>query len=87
MAQSVLATGYGPDKRGPIWRSRRVKNFLFLRSSRPVLGPTQPPFQWVSRVKGPGCEADRSPPSSDRGQENVDICIHSLTRLHGIVLN
>jgi hypothetical protein len=38
-------------------------------TSRPVLGPTQPPFQWVPKalspgVKRPGCEADRSSPTS-----------------------
>jgi len=41
-----------------------VKIFLYS-----VLGPTQPPIQWVSRalslgVKWPGREADHSPPSS-----------------------
>jgi hypothetical protein len=43
--------------------------FLFTIASRPALGPTQPPIQWVPgalslRVKGPGREADHSPPSS-----------------------
>jgi hypothetical protein len=28
----------------------RVKNFIFSTSSRPVMGATQPPIQWV-----PGC--------------------------------
>jgi hypothetical protein len=47
----------------------RVKNFLFSTSSRPALGPTQPPIQWVPGhlspgVKGPGREADYSPPTS-----------------------
>jgi hypothetical protein len=43
------------------------KNFLFSTSSRPVLGLTQPPIQWVlgalsPGVKRPGREADHSPP-------------------------
>jgi hypothetical protein len=47
----------------------RVKNFLFSTSSRPALGPTQPPIQWVPvvfspGVKRPGREADYSPPTS-----------------------
>jgi hypothetical protein len=47
----------------------RVKNFLFSTSSRPALGPTQPPNQWVPGVlspgvKRPGNEADHSPPTS-----------------------
>jgi hypothetical protein len=43
--------------------------FLFTAASRTVLGPTQPPIQWVPGalspgVKRPGREADHSPPSS-----------------------
>jgi hypothetical protein len=30
-------------------------------ASRTVLGPIQPPIQWVLGVKQPGCEADHSP--------------------------
>jgi hypothetical protein len=47
----------------------RVQNFLFCTSSRPDLGPTQLPIQWVpgalsAGVKRPGSEADHSPPAS-----------------------
>jgi hypothetical protein len=42
----------------------RVQNFLFSSSSRPALGPTQPPIQWVLGVKRPGCEANHSLPAS-----------------------
>jgi hypothetical protein len=47
----------------------KIKNFLFSMSSRLVLGPSQPPIQWVSGalsqgVQRPGCEADHSPLSS-----------------------
>jgi hypothetical protein len=43
--------------------------FPFTTVSRPALGPTQPPIQWVPEplslgVKWPGREADHSPPSS-----------------------
>jgi hypothetical protein len=39
-----IATGYGLD--GPGIESRWGRDFLHL--SRPALGPTQPPVQWVS---------------------------------------
>jgi hypothetical protein len=47
----------------------RGKNFLFSTSFRPVLGPTQPPIQWVPWALSPwvkryGREADHSPPAS-----------------------
>jgi hypothetical protein len=41
-----------------------VMNFLFSTSSRPALGLTQPPIQWVPGVKRQGHEADHAPPTS-----------------------
>jgi hypothetical protein len=60
-----IATGYGIDKRGRSSSPCRV----FSTSSRPALGPTQRPIQWVTgalspEVKRPGREADHSPPSN-----------------------
>jgi hypothetical protein len=60
-----IATGYGLDYRGVgVPSPGRVKNFLFSMASRPALGPTQPPIQWVRGVKRPGHEADHSLPTS-----------------------
>jgi hypothetical protein len=47
----------------------RVKNFLFSTSSRPALGSTHPPSQWIPGVLSPeikrsGREADHPPPTS-----------------------
>ena len=59
-----IATGYGLD--GPGIESRWRWDFPYL--SRPALGPTQPPVQWVeclSRGKErPGRDADPSNPCS-----------------------
>jgi hypothetical protein len=60
--------------------------FLFTTASRTVLGPTQPPIQWVSRIlslgiKRPGCEADHSPPSSAEVKECVELHFHSPNTL------
>jgi hypothetical protein len=46
-----------------------ARDFLFSIASRPALGLTQPPIQWVPgdvylEVKWPGHEADHSPPTS-----------------------
>jgi hypothetical protein len=59
-----IVTGYGLEGSGI--ESRWGRNFSHL--SRPALGPTQTPVQWVpglSRGKErPGRDADSSPPSS-----------------------
>jgi hypothetical protein len=55
-----IATDYGLD--GPGIESRRGRDFS--HTSRPALGPTQPPVQWVPGVKQPGRCADHPPPPS-----------------------
>jgi hypothetical protein len=59
-----IATGYG--RHGPGIESQWGRDFLHL--SRPALGPTQPPVQWVLGLsegkRWPGPDADHSPPSS-----------------------
>ena len=64
VAQSVERMSYGLD--GP--ESNPGGGEIF-RSSRPVLGPTQPPVKWVPCISPwgkvrPGRAADHSPPSS-----------------------
>jgi hypothetical protein len=44
----------GRPRRGRSSSPGRVKNFLFSKSSRPALGSTQPPIQWVPGALAPG---------------------------------
>jgi hypothetical protein len=75
------------------WKSSpgRCKIFLFSASSRLVLGPTQPPAQWVPgasspEVKRPWCETEHSPPTSVEAK-NTWIYTSTSICLHGAVLN
>jgi hypothetical protein len=55
-----IATGYKLDDRGVgVWVP--VGSRIFSKSSRPHLGSTRPPIQWVLRAQH---EADHSPPAS-----------------------
>ena len=69
-----IATDYGLDSPG----SKPGGDEIF-RSSRPALGPTQPPVQWVlgfSRgYRRPGLGAD--PPSSTEVLERVELYLYS----------
>jgi hypothetical protein len=61
-------------------------------ASRKVVGPTQPPTQWVPGalslgVKRPGSEADHSPPSSAEVKNAWSYTSTPPIRLHGVVLN
>jgi hypothetical protein len=47
----------------------RVKNFHFSISSRPALGPTQPPIQWVPGAVSPGVKRQR------REAEHSPLCV------------
>jgi hypothetical protein len=63
-----------------------VKNFHFSMSSRPALGSTQPPIQWLPGalspgVKRPGGEADHSLPAST---EVKKMWIYTFTPLYVI---
>jgi hypothetical protein len=64
-----IALGHGLDDRGFELR-QGLGIFFFIPASRPALGPTQPPMQWVPGalslgVKRLGREADQSPPSTE----------------------
>jgi hypothetical protein len=78
---------YGLDGPGLIPSSAR----FFSTASRPTLGLTQPPIQWVPAalslgVKQQGRDADHSP-SSSAEVKKVELYLHSSICLHGIVLN
>jgi hypothetical protein len=74
--------------RGRSSSPNRVKNVIFSTASRPALGPTQPPIQWVPGAPSPGVERPgREADHSQVVQEYMDRYIHSPIRLHGVVLN
>jgi hypothetical protein len=63
---------------GGFYSRQGLGTFFFTTASRPVLGPTQPPIQWVPGalflgVKRPGCETDHSPLSSARSRTHGTI--------------
>jgi hypothetical protein len=71
--------------------SRRALGiFLFTIASGTVLGPTQPPIQWIPgalslEVKRPGREADHSPPSSAEVKNAWGYTSIPPVLLHGVV--
>jgi hypothetical protein len=65
--------------------------FLHSIESRPALGSTQPPTQWVPRalspgIKRPGCEAGNSLPSTAEVENGGSILTLPVC-LHGVVPN
>jgi hypothetical protein len=66
--------------------------FIFATASRPALGPTQLPIQWVTGnlsllIKRPGREADHSPPPSAKVKNAWSYIYTPPIRLHGVVLS
>jgi hypothetical protein len=45
----VIATGYTGSTAG-VHIPEELRDFLYFTASRPALGPTQPPIQWVPRA-------------------------------------
>jgi hypothetical protein len=65
----------------------RDKIFLLSTSSRPALGPIQPPTQWVSRyilpgVKQPAREVHHSPPTS---AEVMNTWVYTPTTIYAFM--
>jgi hypothetical protein len=76
-----IATGYGMDGRGSILG--RSKIFVFI-ASRPALGPTQPPIQWL--FPGLGVKLPTYLHLVLRSRM-VELYLHSPIYLHDLVLN
>jgi hypothetical protein len=71
---------------------RELRIFLFATASRPALGPTTSPIQWVLGalslgVKQPRREADNSPPSSAKVKNAWSYTSTTPSRLHGVALS
>jgi len=84
-------TGYGLDDRVSISGGGWEFFSSTPRSDR-LWGPPKLPANGYWRsfspgVKRPGCESDRSPPSSAEVKERVELNVYSATHLHGVVLS
>jgi hypothetical protein len=66
---------------GPIPR-RGSKCLLFATASKPALGPTHSPIQWVEEVMRSGGEVDHSPQSSS---EVKNAWIYTSTTSHVLI--
>jgi len=69
-----------------------MRYFPIAIASTLVLGPTQPPVQWLPRtlttgVKRPRREADHSPPSSAEVKNERSYTSTYPIILHGVVFN
>ena len=80
-----IATRYGLD--GPGIESRWGRDFP--HPSRPALGPTQPPVQWVpdlSQGKAAGAWCCLPTPSRRRGHQRVELYLYSPSGLQWPVI-
>jgi hypothetical protein len=84
-----VVSDYGLDDRGSI--PDRGRGFFSLAfASRPALGPTQPPVQWVPRVLSPGVKRGRVLMLTThnhlvpRPRMSTSYASSPLKRLHGV---
>jgi hypothetical protein len=84
-----ITKGDGLDGRGSI--SWKDKIFLFSIASRPAVGPTQPPIQWVPWALSPGGKRQGVKLTTHLHlvprSRMVELYLHSPVCLYGIVLN
>jgi hypothetical protein len=91
-AQSAYRLVHGLDDGGSIPGRGNDRIFLFATASRPALGPTQPPIQWLPGalslgIKRLGREAAHSPPSTAEVMNAWSYTSTLPIRLYGVVLN
>jgi hypothetical protein len=81
-----IALDYGQDDQGFEPREG-LGIYLFTTASRPALGPTQPPIQWVPGSLSLRREADHSPPSSAEVKTAWNYTSTPPIRLQGVMLS
>jgi hypothetical protein len=86
-AQSVKTLGYGMGDPGFEYRQTH-EMFLSSKTSRPVLGPTPPPIQWIPeffpKETWPGREVDHSPPATAQVKNEWRHTCTPPISLHGV---
>jgi hypothetical protein len=87
-----LETRLRAGRQGFNSRQAQWLDSFFAAASRPALGPTQPPIQWVQGALSPGVkrsgrEVDHSPAPSDEVKNAWSCYPHSPIRLQGVVLS
>jgi hypothetical protein len=81
-----IATGYGLEEQGGGSSSPgRVKKFSLLHIVQTGSGVHPTSYKLGIGVSFPGVKPQGR--EADRGQENVDLYIHSPIRLHGVMVN
>jgi hypothetical protein len=85
VSSGSIVSDYGLDDQAIGFDPRRGQRIIPLTSvSRPALGPTQPPLQWVPGVLSPGVKARPGRDAVPRSRMSRSYTSSPPKRLHGV---